>query len=312
MIDNKYRYQLEDPRLTGRRKQKFTCPRCGRKHCFVRYVDTQDQCRYLDPSVGRCDHEQSCQYHYRPAEFFHDNPWMETNWRHATITPPKPKPAPPLVPLDKDLPAIYHSPRSTFWQWLTTSVAPRLAITRQSLLQVYEDYCIGATIQGDVVFWQIDHEQRVRTGHIMQYAPDGHRRGRNNWIHSYLKQQGKLPEGFCLRQCLYGMHLLSRYPGRRVCIVESEKTAVIMAAAYPQHLWMATGGSSGLSAEKLRPLQGRRITVFPDSGILTKWTAVMKQTTGIQYTVDTQMEAYPPNTDLADLLLTQAAASPKP
>ena len=40
-MNTDYRYQLETPKLTGRRQQKTSCPSCGRKKCFVRYVDTQ-------------------------------------------------------------------------------------------------------------------------------------------------------------------------------------------------------------------------------------------------------------------------------
>ncbi len=41
-MNTDYRYQLETPKLTGRRQQKTSCPSCGKKKCFVRYVDTQN------------------------------------------------------------------------------------------------------------------------------------------------------------------------------------------------------------------------------------------------------------------------------
>ena len=50
-----------------------------------------------------------------------------------------------------------------------------------------------------------------------------------------------------------------------VCIVEAEKTAVIMSEVYPQYVWMATGGLSALSAEKLRPLRDHKVVLFPDT-----------------------------------------------
>ena len=36
-MNKDYRYQLENRKLTGKRQQKFTCPNCGKKKCFVRY-----------------------------------------------------------------------------------------------------------------------------------------------------------------------------------------------------------------------------------------------------------------------------------
>ena len=85
--------------------------------------------------------------------------------------------------------------------------------------------------------------------------------------------------------------------------MESEKTALIMAAYRPEYLWLATAGSSGLSLEKVECLRGRRVTLFPDSGCYEKWSQQMKLTQGIDYNISERLEAYPPNTDLCDLLL---------
>ena len=44
------------------------------------------------------------------------------------------------------------------------------------LERLMEDYRLGATRDGAVIFWQIDRENKVRTGKVMQYNPeDGHR-----------------------------------------------------------------------------------------------------------------------------------------
>ena len=304
-----HRYQLEDPRLTGRRKQKATCPQCGRRRCLVRYVDTHNDCRYLDDSCGRCDHEQSCGYHYRPAEFFRDHPWRAeackplASWKPLAPTCPQPQPQPrPLTPLAISLVDKFHSPQSIFWQWMSTDCASRIGLQAADIQRVYEAYHIGATSKAEVIFWQIDEQQRVRTGHLMRYAPDGHRQGRQNWMHNCLPQ-ADVPSGFNLRQCFFGQHLLTERPEAHVCIVESEKTALIMAACHEDEIWLATCGSSGLNAEKLECLRNRRLTIFPDSGCYKKWLAIMQQTSGFQYNITDALEAYPPNTDIADLLL---------
>ncbi len=82
-----------------------------------------------------------------------------------------------------------------------------------------------------------------------------------------------------------------------------QKTTLIMAACYPDMLWLATCGSSGLSPEKLECLRTRRFTLFPDSGCLKKWKSILEKTKGFSYTISTELETYPANTDLADLLL---------
>ena len=58
-----------------------------------------------------------------------------------------------------------------------------------------------------------------------------------------------------------------------ICIVESEKTAVICSEHFPDCIWMACGGLSNISCEKLKPLMdlGRRIQLFPDKDGIKAW-----------------------------------------
>ncbi|MBQ6767732.1 MAG: hypothetical protein IJP46_03560 [Prevotella sp.] len=303
MNNNEYRYQLDSPKVTGRRQQKISCPQCGRKRCFVRYVDTQNGCQYLHDTVGRCDHEQRCGYHYKPSEFFHDQPWRKDDVAGRKIPSGPPVVAKPLMPLNPAYLLQSHSPKSTFWQWFTTDCARKAGFSEEDAARMFHDYGIGATRRGDVIFWQVDELGRIRSGHIMQYDRQGHRTGYQGWVHARLIEQQLLPPDFTLHQCFFGQHLLPMRPDATVCLVESEKTALILAAAQPDHLWLATCGSSGLSASKCACLQGRRVVLFPDSGCLDKWQKRMDETCGIDYSFCKDLEQYPPNTDLADLLL---------
>ena len=309
-MNKDYRYQLETRRLTGKRQQKFTCPSCGQRKCFVRYMDTRNGNQYVSDEVGKCDHEHSCGYHYKPADYYRDHPEDRGTSIATTIAPFTPPPLPPFQPLPMSYVTRSHSTQSTLWQWLSASVAQRLSISRERLQQVYDDYLLGATHQSDVIFWQIDHEGQVHGGHIIQYHADGHRGGYQGWTHLKLIREGVLPLDWQLYQCLYGQHLLRRRPDARVCLVESEKTALIMALLRPDELWLATAGSSGLSPERVRCLRGRRVTVFPDSGCYDKWSRQMQLTNGILYNVSPRLECYQPNTDLADLVL--GDANPRP
>ena len=302
MNNTDFRYQLETRKLTGRNQQKFTCPHCGRKKCFVRYIDTFNNCQYVAEDVGKCDHQHSCGYHYRPSEYYRDNKWLIEPDNSSRCHP-----APIALPSFQPLPYTYversHSKQSTFWQWLSTDVVKKLNIPTEQIQRVYDDYLVGATKKGNVIFWQIDQKQQVHGGHIMQYRADGHREGFQGWTHIPLIRKEVLPKDWQLYQCFFGEHLLDKYPDAQVCIVESEKTALVMAAYMPQHLWLATAGSGGLSAEKIKCLTGRNVTLFPDSGCYEKWTHQMEQTNDIDYRIDKQLEAYPPNTDLCDILL---------
>ena len=301
-MNKDYRYQLESKRLTGRQPRKLSCPHCGRQKCLVRYVDTRNGLQYVADSVGKCDHQHSCGYHYTPAEYYKDNEWARSGEPHPE-SHCQPQPLPPFQPLPMDYVLRSHSPQSTLFQWLATAVAPRFAVAHEQLLRVYDDYLLGATRRSDVIYWQIDRHGRVHGGHIMQYHADGHRGGYQGWTHVPLIRQGQLPPDWQLYQCLFGEHLLSRRTDARVCLVESEKTALVMALLRPEHLWLATAGSGGLSADKVACLRGRRVMLFPDSGCYDKWARQMQLTTGVDYYVSPRLEAYPPNTDLCDLLL---------
>ena len=72
-----------------------------------------------------------------------------------------------------------------------------------------------------------------------------------NWVHSLLKKTGTLDESWQFTQCLFGEHLLPQHPDKPIALVESEKTAIICSGLMPQYLWLATGGKSQLSQEKL-------------------------------------------------------------
>lgn len=66
---SEYRFHLQKYRPGS----KTTCPSCGKSRCFVRYIDEQGSISFPG-NVGKCDHENSCGYHYTPKEYFKDNP----------------------------------------------------------------------------------------------------------------------------------------------------------------------------------------------------------------------------------------------
>ena len=61
-------YSLQKYKGTSTR---HTCPNCGDRRSFAYYVDESGT--PLHPSVGRCNHESGCGYHYTPRQYFHDH-----------------------------------------------------------------------------------------------------------------------------------------------------------------------------------------------------------------------------------------------
>lgn len=135
----------------------------------------------------------------------------------------------------------------------------------EQMLHAAVRYRLGASKNRGVIFWQIDHEGRVRDGKVMYYRPDCHRDKHHNptWVSALLRRRDPFPDSpHETTHCFFGLHLLKTLP---LAIVESEKTAVIMSERYPGYLWLAAGGMGEVQTDKFRPLRGHRVVLFPDT-----------------------------------------------
>ena len=115
------------------------------------------------------------------------------------------------------------------------------------VLQVCEDYFLGGDGDGGTIYWQVDELGRPRSGKIIQYDRQTGCRIKDtslpvSWVHKKLIKAGQLPNNWKLSQCLFGAHLLPKRTDAPVCLVESEKTALICSIRLPSCLWIATGG----------------------------------------------------------------------
>ncbi|MCR6641064.1 MAG: toprim domain-containing protein [Sporocytophaga sp.] len=141
--------------------------------------------------------------------------------------------------------------KNNFASWLRTVIPDK----SEELLRYFE---IGTSRDGACLFWYKDALGQYRTAKKVFYNQNGHRdRG---YITQFLfkKDQGFEP-------CLFGEFQLAEYPVETpVCLVESEKTAIVSYAYYPFLIWLATGGSHGLTASKAMVLKGRSVIIIPD------------------------------------------------
>lgn len=130
---------------------------------------------------------------------------------------------------------------------------------------------------GAVCFWYIDVDYNVRSGKIMQYNPLNGKRIKDpqplvTWVHKALR----IPD-YNMEICLFGEHLIKRYPKHKICIVESEKTAIVASIAYPGFLWIASGSLTNLTFKRCQVLEGREVILYPDVGAEERWTEKMEQ-----------------------------------
>ena len=52
---------------------------------------------------------------------------------------------------------------------------------------------------------------------------------------------------------------------KNVCVVESEKSAVILSELFPDYVWLSCGGLQMFKPELLAPLVNHKVMVFPDT-----------------------------------------------
>ena len=153
------------------------------------------------------------------------------------------------------------------------SVVASGLLTAEELQAASEIFHLGTTKDKRVVYWQIDAEGHVRDGKLMAYDERCHRvkpgehdtRNSVSWAGYELRQCGLLDKDWEATHCLFGLHQLNSRPDAMVCIVEAEKTAVICSQKFKDCIWMAAGGMEQLNVDKLRPLVGRQVILYPDT-----------------------------------------------
>ncbi|WP_198175323.1 DUF6371 domain-containing protein [Spirosoma telluris] len=191
---------------------------------------------------------------------------------------------------------------------------------------------------GACVFWLTDEQYRARSGQVVLFADDWHkahytdqegnpkvcissvshgllRRYRQkqetppDWLTDYHNDAPRWP-------VLFGLHQLADVPiDTPIAIVEAPKTAVVCSALIPGFVWLAAGALSYLNVERLAPLRGRSIRLFPDLSkdgkAFVRWSKVADElnTKGYQIGVSDYLEQRASTEqkekglDLADFLL---------
>ena len=156
------------------------------------------------------------------------------------------------------------------------------AVTQRYGLALWTD----RTFVRATIFPCIDLQGRCHNVKVQEYVTDPkdprfmHRKPATMWLGSVLQMQGLYDKDRVFdTQALFGEHILS-LPGT-VALVESPKNAVVGACEWPDLLWVAVGNKTSLTAERLAPLKGRDVLVFPDKDALCDWQARINKLQGL-------------------------------
>lgn len=256
---NTHKYILE--RYKGM-NTRYHCPNCNKRDkTFSLYIDTETG-EYIHHTVGRCNREMNCGYHYTPKQYFQDNNFSFDKPHSFKPQPIKTQTKPvSFIPVEVFKASLKGYENNHFVNFLIQLFGTEITI------QLIQKYFIATSKHwnGATVFWQIDTQGKVRTGKIMLYnATTGKRikepRDYINWVHTAFKIAD-----FNLQQCLFGEHLLNDKT-KPVAIVESEKTAIISSIYFPKYIWVAFGGI-GFNIEKCKILKGRTVLLYPDCSL---------------------------------------------
>jgi len=280
------RYSLE------KGSKKHHCPNCN-KRTFVRYIDknTND---YLPHQYGRCDRESKCSYQRNPYLDGYSKAIQEQEQGKNIELPKNFKPQPKIEikktinePIFFDLETfkktLSNYEKNTFIQNLLYNV--QFPFEVDEVTKVIELYRLGTIANGyrtgANTFPFIDINNNVRAIQVKQFDKLNHTTGtdflhsiiekfhtRNNkplpeWLEAYTKQDKRI-------SCLFGEHLLSKYPNNLIALVEAPKTAIYGTLYFglPNNptdlIWLAVYNKSSFTFDKLKVLKGRFVYVFPD------------------------------------------------
>ena len=266
------------------------CPACGKMRLKpYAYEDGSIESEIL----GRCQREVNCNYHLKPSEYFKDR--GESFFNSPTFTKPVPK---EIYYLDREL------CEKIALNYKSSTLLTYLNKTGINYDSIFEKYKVGAGKFGQTVFFQFDGF-KFRAGKIIKYTETGHRDKSSDkpvsWVHKWTKDFDEDKQELDL--CFFGLHLVDE--SNTICLVESEKTAVICAGLFPKAVWLATGGRTQLQAVKLNALgSNKRIILFPDTDSIVYWRDKVKSIGGCEVIDTTDLNKYcVKGADLADFLL---------
>lgn len=285
----------------------YKCFSCGAKGGVVDFLMDHEKLSYPDA------------IRWLGKKYNIDVDGVDVNWTYT----PRPAP-PPLDLLTLPIPMVQKTmqglAQDNLVKWIMNDIRWDY-VQSLRVMPVLAEYCVGHGKNGHTIFWQIDEQKRVRTGKMMKYYPQGHpkfghRDKEASWnfdfIHSTLSRHWDEENGVMTDEppypfpniynpdkqepqlTFFGMHLLDKYgKSATVNIVESEKTAVLMAIAYGNHatqVWMACGGLEMITRERLKPIidRGRRIVLFPDRDGIEKWKVKAEQMHYERLSIDTK------------------------
>lgn len=314
-MSSTYRFTLE------KGSKKHYCPQCKQKR-FVKYVDLVKN-EYLPEPYGKCDRIINCGADLNPyldgyvKSIVQNKKGFKSYYKSFEFTSEKLNNQTFFIPDEVLKQTQTGYSENTFINNLFSNV--KYPFNKYDLEKVISMYHLGTITKGfrkgAITFPFIDINNRIRALQVKNFDNYNHTTGtdflhsmieRENkklgkqnpaWLNDYLKNEIKV-------SCLFGEHLLNKYPNNTVALVEAPKTVIYcnLYFGFPDTtknlLWLAVYNLSSLNLAKCKALQGRKVVLFPDlskgSKAFELWNnkanELMKQLKGTVFKVSDLLE----------------------
>ena len=281
IANKKYVFTLEQSP-----SKKGACPMCKQNNCFRYYKNLP--CEY-----GVCDHVNKCNYHNKPSEQNEVTKKELYNMVNNTIEKQAPEPTKKIIVPSAEQLKVLENHSSLFHDFCINN----LGITKEHL----QKWNVGTDRWGNTAFVLQDitgkhmHIKYV----IFLLSKDGKDCNRSDDKKPFFL---KAKENEQYKKCLYGEPLIK--DETIICVVESEKTALIASWFYPQFSWVATGGANGAKVEAFSVLKGKQVYYVGDNDKAGKENSTLKYLalSGIDFE-KVFFETAKEKEDLADLII---------
>lgn len=284
--------------LASNKVPKLDCPYCGAKKHWQRYIDTETG-EVLPEQHGCCDNTAKCGQWVTPKQTGYAKMiWAKENEvnrvNKVNVSKQKyfhtqlktyPIPEPVFIPFEILKPTLQPEryAQNTFIQNLLIRVTFPFEI--KDVEKVISHYYLGTVTNGyragAITFPFIDIQGNIRAVQVKQFDQTNHTTG-TDFLHSIIEKHHSrknkpLPEWLTayikqdkLVSCLFGEHLLDKFPSNPIALVEAPKTSIYgtLYFGFPDNIkdfiWLAVYNKSSFSFDKLKVLKGRNVFVFPD------------------------------------------------
>lgn len=276
----KYQFELEQSP-----SKKGVCPNCKKQGCFRYY-------KSIPKDYGICDHKNNCGYHNDPFKQSIDikNQLLESIDKKPVAE--KTQATKKIIYPDISKLAVLNSLNSIFHGFCTN--------TLNIPIEHLQRWNVGTDANGNTAFVFQTVTGKQLNIKFMNYVLTNNgkdcKRNKNRVPFSL-----KAKENEQYKICLFGEHLLTN---KIICLVESEKTAVVCSYFYPQYDWLATGGSNGLTVEKVQILKDKEVYYLSDNDKAGKENSTLKKLE--QYGINFKKVVFQnaaDGEDLADLVI---------